>query len=85
MIESGSHIPVYRAYIVAILVLADFAESHTATLEGAMIFAAEELTRKTLGPDLDFANALYYVCLSNQLINEIESGLKTIFLLSALY
>ena len=51
-------VPVHVADIVTILVLTDFAESHTPALEGRMVLSGEDLVRERLGLDFDLADLL---------------------------
>ena len=51
-VVAGCHIPVHIAHIVAVLILANLAEGHTASLEGAMVLARKYLVGQGFRLDL---------------------------------
>ena len=56
MVESRRHIPVDEPHIVAGVILAYFPKSHSATLEGAVIFPRKEVARQALALYFQFAD-----------------------------
>ncbi len=59
MRQTGRHIPVDIAHVVAILVLTHLAEGHTTPLEGRVVLAAEHLLRQPPRLYLYLADLLY--------------------------
>ena len=56
VVQTGGHVPVDASDIVAILILAHFAECHAAPFEGTMVFARKQLPGKPAGFDFYFAD-----------------------------
>ena len=48
-VVARGHVPVYVAYVIAILVLAHLAEGHAAALECRMVFTGKYILRQTFG------------------------------------
>lgn len=56
LVHARRDVPVDVAHVVAILVFADFAESHAPALEGRVVFAGEDMVGEAAGLDLDLAH-----------------------------
>jgi hypothetical protein len=55
VVETGRYIPVYGTYLIANLVLAHLAESHTPAFKSRMIFARKKVIAQPPGFDLDLS------------------------------